>query len=202
MAFCGNCGAQIEEGKKFCPVCGTPVDEETASAAQQETANQQNTYQDPYQNAYQQNTYQEPAAAAPLAEGEFDPADVEQNKVVAALANAPFLFWLPLVAAKDSKFGKYNANHGLIYLIVYVILGVVFSGILPWIFSLLGSISSGFAIAFSILSVLLTIVTSILYILLSVIVIISFVFAITATNGKMKPIPVVGKLLDKFKLIK
>jgi zinc ribbon protein len=26
MAFCGNCGAAIEEGKKFCRMCGTPVE--------------------------------------------------------------------------------------------------------------------------------------------------------------------------------
>ena len=28
MSFCGNCGASLEEGKKFCGACGTPVDDE------------------------------------------------------------------------------------------------------------------------------------------------------------------------------
>ena len=194
MAFCGNCGAKIEDGKKFCPACGTPVDGEPEV---NETNTGANT---------QENTYQAPAAApAPeAAAGEigFDPQDVEQNKVVAALANAPILFWLPFAACKDSKFGKYNANHGLLYLIAYAIIGVLLSGIVPAIFNLLGSISTGFAVVFSILSVLLGIVTWILYLALSVIVIVSFVFAITAQNGKMKPIPVVGKLLDKIQLIK
>jgi len=199
MAFCGNCGAQIEEGKKFCPVCGTPVDEETASAAQQETANQQNTYQDPYQNAYQQNTYQEPAAAAPVADGEFDPADVEQNKVVSAFGNIPGLFWLPLVAAKDSKFGKYNANHGLLYLIAEVVLIIIRAIGMAILGAILNSTGGWLAL---ILYWLFGTVLGIAIAVVGIIALISFIFAITATNGKMKPIPVVGKLLDKFKLIK
>ena len=26
MAFCQNCGTQLNEGSKFCPNCGTPLD--------------------------------------------------------------------------------------------------------------------------------------------------------------------------------
>ena len=27
MSFCGNCGAQIPDGTKFCPECGDPFDD-------------------------------------------------------------------------------------------------------------------------------------------------------------------------------
>ncbi len=192
MAFCGNCGAKIEDGEKFCPACGTPLE---AEAAVNETAANE--------PGAQENTYQAPEAA-PAADGSltFDRVDVDKNKVISAIGNVPFLFWLPLVSCKESKFGKYNANRGLVYLIVYVILGVVFSGILPWLFGLLGSISSGFAVVFGILSVLLSIVTWVLYLALSAAVILSFVFAITAQDGQMKPVPVIGGLIDKLQLIK
>ena len=39
--------------------------------------------------------------------------DIEDNKVIAALAY--IIFFLPLIVAKDSEFGKFHANQGLIY---------------------------------------------------------------------------------------
>ena len=33
MAFCGNCGTKVEDGKKFCPECGTVME---AKAPQQQ----------------------------------------------------------------------------------------------------------------------------------------------------------------------
>ena len=38
MAFCGKCGAQLNDGAKFCPSCGAPTGSEQA---------QQQTYQQP-----------------------------------------------------------------------------------------------------------------------------------------------------------
>jgi len=56
----------------------------------------------------------------------FEKQDVEKNKVFAVLAGCiPVLFWLPLVAAKDSAFGKFYANNGLILLIIMVIGSVI-----------------------------------------------------------------------------
>ena len=42
MAFCGKCGAQLNDGAKFCPSCGAPTGSEQA---------QQQTYQQPQQQA-------------------------------------------------------------------------------------------------------------------------------------------------------
>ena len=34
MAFCGKCGQKIEEGIKFCPACGAPVEVNATQSAQ------------------------------------------------------------------------------------------------------------------------------------------------------------------------
>ena len=61
MANCRNCGAQINDGEKFCSVCGAPIDIVNASYDGQGTyqQNTQNTYQQDAQNT--QNTYQQDA---------------------------------------------------------------------------------------------------------------------------------------------
>jgi drug/metabolite transporter superfamily protein YnfA len=61
--------------------------------------------------------------------GDCDARDVEQNKGVSALAYIPFLFFLPLVACPDSRFGRYHANQGLIFLIVSMIWSALFAAI-------------------------------------------------------------------------
>ncbi len=62
MAFCTNCGAQNDEGSKFCNSCGAPLQfgqpvQPQAQPAQQEY--QQQVYQ---QQEYQQPVYQQPQA--------------------------------------------------------------------------------------------------------------------------------------------
>ena len=54
----------------------------------------------------------------------FTQEDIEKNKTMAGLAY--LIFFLPLVAAPESKFGKFHANQGLVLLIF----GGVGSGIL------------------------------------------------------------------------
>ena len=43
---------------------------------------------------------------------EYDTQDIQSNKVWAVLAYLGILFFLPLVACKDSRFGKFHANQG------------------------------------------------------------------------------------------
>lgn len=69
-------------------------------------------------------------------EFEFDSEDIEKNKTMAGLAY--LIFFLPLVAAPDSKFGKFHANQGLLLLILSVA-GNLILGIIPivgWILML------------------------------------------------------------------
>jgi len=52
----------------------------------------------------------------------FDAKDIQDNKVIAALAY--IVFFLPLIAAKDSKFGKEHAKQSLVLLILAVIIWI------------------------------------------------------------------------------
>ncbi len=107
----------------------------------------------------------------------FTAEDIEANKVFAALATIPILFWLPLVAAKDSAYGKFYANQGLILLIAGLVIGVI-GGILN-IIPILGWI----------LSTILSFVpfAGFLFLLVSVL------------QGKARRLPVVGGLVEFFK---
>jgi uncharacterized membrane protein len=107
----------------------------------------------------------------------FTQSDIEANKVFAALATIPILFWLPLVAAKESEFAKFYANQGLILLIFNVVLNVV-SGILLLI-PILGALIGG---------------------IISLVQIAAFLFLlISALQGKARYLPFIGKLFIAFK---
>jgi Predicted membrane protein len=90
---------------------------------------------------------------------EFDSADIEQSKVVSALSYFGILFFLPLIAAPNSKFGKYHANQALVFFLAVAALNIVlqilstillFIPILGWIISALlrGVVNLGVFILF------------------------------------------------------
>ena len=68
----------------------------------------------------------------------FDRDDINQNKVISALSYLGILFFLPLVASPNSRFGRFHANQGLILLILSVIGGIL--NIFPFIGGLLSSL--------------------------------------------------------------
>ncbi len=51
--------------------------------------------------------------------------DLQQVKVMAALAYFGILFFLPLVTNPDSSFGKFHANQGLLLLLLNVVVSTV-----------------------------------------------------------------------------
>lgn len=103
---------------------------------------------------------------------EADPSDIEQHKVMAILAY--ILFFIPLLAAKESRFATYHANQGLILFLAAVIINVV-GGIIPiigWLIIIpIGNLA---VLIFAILGI------------------------IKAAGGKMAALPLIGK----FNLIK
>lgn len=106
----------------------------------------------------------------PMSEKVYSAEDIEKNKVISAIAYA--IFFLPLVVDKDSEFGKFHANQGLILLIV----------------SLVGN---------AILTI--SIVGLLLVPVLNIAVLILFVMGVVnAINGQAKELPIIGK----FTLIK
>lgn len=98
---------------------------------------------------------------------EVDPTDIEKNKGMAILAY--IIFFIPLLAAKESKFAMYHANQGLILFLAAVIINVVGS-IIPFI---------GWMIVIP-LGNLAVLIGAILGI-------------IKAAGGKVEPLPLIGK---------
>jgi len=112
------------------------------------------------QNKEQQNT--PPAPAAPT----VDKADAEKNKGMAIVAY--IIFFIPLLAAKDSKFAMYHANQGLILFLTSVIIWVV-GGIIPFLgWFIILPLGELFILILAIMGI------------------------INAAKGEMKPLPLIG----------
>jgi len=92
-------------------------------------------------------------------------ADVEKNKTMGILAY--ILFFIPLLAARDSKFAMYHANQGLALFIVAVASNVV-AGFIPFFGQLLAGLLSLAVLAFMVIGI------------------------ISASKGEMKPLPIIG----------
>ncbi|MBE1443988.1 putative membrane protein [Paenibacillus sp. OAS669] len=105
-----------------------------------------------------------PAADAPSG---VDPADVHQNKWLAVAAY--IIFFIPLLAARQSRFAMYHANQGLVLLLFSIACNIVL-GFIPFIGWILLPIAN-----------LATLVLVIIGILQS-------------ANGQLKPLPVIGSI--------
>ena len=126
---------------------------------------------------------QQPAAPAytppvvPGAPAQADIKDAQDNKAMAVLAYIIFL--IPLFAAKESPFARYHTNQGLVLAIAAVAYGIVY-GILStivlaisWRLYLVVSILGWVGVVFAVLSV---------------------IGIINAVNGRMKPLPIIGRI--------
>lgn len=174
MAFCKNCGAQVEDGIKFCASCGTPVDQQAA----------------PAQPAVQQA--QPAAPAQPVLTGE---ADVQANKGMAALSYLGILLLVPLFARKNSEYCQHHVKQGftlaafsLCFSIVYFILNAIISAIFP------PTLKYGFLTYYyapSAASVIWSIIGGIISIGIGVVAIIGIV---NAVKGEKKDLPIFGSI--------
>ena len=114
---------------------------------------------------------------------EITPEDIQQNKTMGILAY--ILFFIPLLAAKESKFGRYHANQGLILQLTLVALWIV------------QSIISGILAVFAFGAVLaIGAIFWLVYLALSVLAIIGI---INAAQGQVKPVPVLGSIITIIK---
>ncbi len=104
----------------------------------------------------------------------FDPKDVEDNKIIAALSYLGILVLVPLLAKKDSPFCQFHAKQGLILLIAWIVIGVVsVIPVLGWIIGILGSIF--------------------LFVLF-------IVGLVNSLSGQAKELPLIGQFGSKFNL--
>lgn len=166
MAFCPSCGSKLDDGTKFCPSCG---------AAQTENA-----------NTYTNNTNTQAGAQGINivdSTSSFDKNDIEKNKVLCAVSYISILFFLPLVACPESRFGKFHANQALILLIASAIIGAA-GGTITQIWWALPFLPD----------FIKTIVGSALSFVFWAVPVAGMVFGIVnAAQGKAKELPLIGK---------
>ena len=105
-------------------------------------------------------------AAAPAAAPAIDPSDANANKVMAILAYLGILVFIPLFAAKESKFARFHTNQGLILFICSVVIFVV--GRIPGLATLAWLLNIAVAV-FAIIGI------------------------INAAKGEAKELPLIGK---------
>lgn len=98
---------------------------------------------------------------------EAEKEDMEKNKVFAILAY--IIFFIPLLAAKESRFAMYHANQGLV-----LFLGVLAINVIGWIIPVIGFV--------------LTPLGNLCGFVLAIIGIVN------AANGRKKPLPFIGSI--------
>lgn len=159
MAFCRQCGTQFEDGTRFCPSCGASV-----SARTEEARRAAPSYTPP---------------VVPGAQGRGDIRDAQDNKAMAILAYISFLVFIPMFAAKESKFARFHANQGLVLFIIEAAYGILYA--------ILSAII--FAISWRLLFIVTIIgILSIAFLVLAIIGIVN------ASKGEKKELPVIGKI--------
>ena len=153
MLTCKQCGTQVEDGVMNCTNCGAPI----------ESPVQQNQ---PIDLSEKFNEFNNTADTT----SEYDAQDIEKNKVMAVLAY--ILFFIPLLAAKDSKFARFHTNQGLVLFLGGIIASVVAAiPVIGWIVAPIAGL---------------------------VITVLAIIGILNALNGKAKELPVIGK----FKILK
>lgn len=160
MAFCNKCGTQLPDGANNCPNCGAP----TGAA---DNAGQQ--AQDFINNITNTDDFT----------AEYDPQDMEQNKIMAVFAYIGILFIIPLLAAPNSKYARFHTNQGLVLFIAEAIIGVA-SGI---ICAVLGFIPFAGAIIGGIISSAVSLASLAMMI----------IGIVNAATCKAKQLPIIGK---------
>ena len=173
MTYCGKCGAQVQDGVKFCQGCGAEIIQAQPQQEQPPAQAPQNDFSQKLQNL--NNTADTTA--------EFDANDINSNKAMAILAYFGPLVLIPILAAKGSKFARYHSNQGLILLIASVLYGIAYS------------ILSSIILA---ISWRLYFIVSIIGLVSIVITILAIIGIINAATGKAKELPLIGK----FKILK
>lgn len=153
MLTCKQCGTQVEDGVMNCTNCGASI----------EAPVQQNQ---PIDLSEKFNEFNNTADTT----SEYDAQDIEKNKVMAVLAY--ILFFIPLLAAKDSKFARFHTNQGLVLFLGGIIASVV--AVIPVIGWIIAPIA-GLAIT-----------------------VLAIIGIVNAIGGKAKELPIIGK----FKILK
>ena len=105
---------------------------------------------------------------------QFDPNDIQQNKVMAVLAYLSWLVLVPIFGAKNSPFARFHANQGLALAIADIVCALILRilaklPLVGWVFSIAGGLLGLVCLAFAIIGI------------------------VNAASGRAKELPIVGK---------
>ncbi|HOF95482.1 MAG TPA: zinc-ribbon domain-containing protein [Clostridia bacterium] len=155
-----------------------------AYAAPAQQSYQQQSYQ---QQDYQQQSYQQQGYQQQRQEREYEPDGDPKTLSTGAITMFSYsgiLFFIPLIAAKHSRFARFHANQGLNILLAGIAYSIA-SGLLSFLFGLISwQLALVMGTVFGIGSIALFVL-----IILGV---------VNVCKGEMKPLPVIGK----FQIIK
>lgn len=151
MAFCPKCGVEVAEDAKFCNACGASLQAEAAKTEDAKSA---------VDSVKELNNTKDTTS-------EFDPADIEKNKVLCLFSYLGILFLIPLLACQDSKFARYHVNQGIILFLANLILGAV--AVIPILGWIVGGVGSIIAFVLMIIGI------------------------VNAVQGRAKELPIIGK---------
>ena len=112
MAFCRNCGAQLEENIKFCANCGCEVENVAAAARRTDYT------------------------------AEYDAVDISETKYLSVFCYLGIVFAIfALVAKPHSQFVRFHANQALVLTLLAFACGIVMIvPFLGWIAGIIGYI--------------------------------------------------------------
>ena len=112
MAFCRNCGAQLEENIKFCANCGCEVENVAAAARRTDYT------------------------------AEYDAVDISETKYLSVFCYLGIVFAIfALVAKPHSQFVRFHANQALVHtLLAFACSIVMIIPLLGWIAGIVGYI--------------------------------------------------------------
>ena len=76
---------------------------------------------------------------------EFEEKDIKDNMIMGIFAYLSILVLIPLFAAEDSKYARFQANQGIVLCIVSILFSIVISILtripfIGWLFAVIGSI--------------------------------------------------------------
>lgn len=164
MAYCLNCGANLEEDDVVCPFCGgetggrgsvrqmsdaLTVDLRTVLHTEDET-------------------------------GGMDPYDVKENRIAAAFSYLLLTLFVPLGIRRQSEFARFHGNQGLVLLLTGIFTGgaVLLAGVVLNLIPVVGEILAALLKALWGIAMLCYAVCGVR----------------TALRGRAKALPIIGKL--------
>lgn len=154
--FCTKCGAEVSAEAKFCPNCGASTE-----APEEYLADKVAALND-----------------TPDTTADYDREDINKNRAMAILAYIGPLVFIPMFAAKNSKFARFHVNQGFLLFLVWASMSVL---------------STFFNLIYlpRILDVLIQLTIWLVSIPATIINVIGIV---NAARGKAKELPVIGKI--------